>query len=94
VLDAVRIEQASTLVVAIPDALAARQAVRYALDRNPRLHVVARAHSEADEADLRRLGAARVITAERELGRELLRHTLARFGVSDREIDAILRRRD
>ena len=33
------------------------------------------------------------ITAERELGNELLRHTLGRFGVSDREIDAILRRK-
>jgi CPA2 family monovalent cation:H+ antiporter-2 len=93
VLDAVRVEVASTLVIAIPDALAARQAVGYAIGRNPRLHVVARAHSEADEAALRRLGAARVITAERELGRELVRHTLSRFGVSELEIDAILRRR-
>jgi len=94
VLDAVRIAAASTMVVAIPDALAARQAVLYAIGQNPRLHVVARAHSEADEVDLRRLGAARVITAERELGRELVRHTLSRFGVSEREIDTILRRRD
>ena len=94
VLDAVRVEVATTMVVAIPDALAARQAVQYAVGRNPRLHVVARAHSEADEADLRRLGAARVITAERELGRELVRHTLSRFGVSEREIDVILRRRE
>jgi CPA2 family monovalent cation:H+ antiporter-2 len=94
VLDAVRVDTATAVVVAIPDALAARQAVRYAVSRNPRLHVVARAHSEADEADLRRLGAARVITAERELGRELVRHTLSRFGVSEREIDVILRRRE
>jgi len=94
VLDAVRVEVATTMVVAIPDALAARQAVQYAVGRNPRLHVVARAHSEVDEADLRRLGAARVITAERELGRELVRHTLSRFGVSEREIDVILRRRE
>ncbi|MGH2454669.1 MAG: cation:proton antiporter [Candidatus Limnocylindria bacterium] len=94
VLDAARIEDASTLVCALPDALATRQAVRHALARNPRIHVVARAHSAADEAELRRIGAARVITAERELGHELLRHTLARFGVSEREIDAVLRRRD
>jgi CPA2 family monovalent cation:H+ antiporter-2 len=94
VLDAVRVDTASTLVVAIPDTLAARQAVRYSVSRNERLHVVARAHAEAEEQDLRRLGAARVITAERELGRELVRHTLARFGVSEREIDVILRRRD
>jgi len=94
VLDAVRIETASALVVAIPDALAARQAVRYAVRSNPRLHVVARAHSQADELELGRLGAAHVITAERELGHELVRHTLSRFGVSEREIDTILRRRD
>jgi len=94
VLDAVRVDTATAVVVAVPDALAARQAVQYAVSRNPRLHVVARAHSEADEADLRRLGAARVITAERELGRELVRHTLSRFGVSEREIDVILRRRE
>jgi len=94
VLDAVRIDAASTLVVAIPDALAARQAVGYAMRQNARLHVVARAHSEADEAALRRLGAARVITAERQVGHELVRHALARFGVSEREIDAVLRRNE
>lgn len=94
VLDAVRIGAASTLVVAIPDALAARQAVAYAMGQNARLHVVARAHSEADEAALRRLGAARVITAERQVGHELVRHALARFGVSEREIDAVLRRKE
>lgn len=93
VLDQVWIDQASTLVVAVSDPLAARQAVQYAVSRNARLHVVVRAHSEADEGELRRIGATRVITAERELGHELLRHTLWRFGVSEREIDAILRRR-
>jgi CPA2 family monovalent cation:H+ antiporter-2 len=93
VLDAARADTASTLVVAINDALATTQAARYGLQRNPRLHVVARAHSAREEADLQRIGVARVITAERELGNELLRHTLGRFGVSDREIDAILRRK-
>jgi len=36
---------------------------------------------------------ARVITAEREIGHELVRHALRRYGVSDREIDTVLRRR-
>ena len=81
------------MVVAIPDALATRQAVTYALGRNPRLEVVARAHSEAEEVALRRLGAARVVVAERELGNELIRHALRRFGVSDREVAAILEAR-
>ena len=71
----------------------ARQAVTYALGRNPRLEVVARAHSDAEEADLRRLGAARVVVAERELGNELIRHALRRFGVSDREVAAIVEAR-
>ena len=94
VLDVARIETASTLVLAVPDALATRQSVVYAIGRNPRLHVVARAHSAADEAELRRLGVKRVITAERQLGMELLRYTLLRYGVSEREIDTVLRRRE
>jgi monovalent cation:H+ antiporter-2, CPA2 family len=93
ILDRARVVDAHAMVVAIPDALATRQAVTYALGRNPRLEVVARAHSEAEEADLRRLGAARVVVAERELGNELVRHALRRFGVSDREVAAILEAR-
>ena len=93
VLDVARIDQASTVVFAMDDALAIRQGVQHALRRNERLHVVARAHSAQEEGELRRMGAARVITAERELGNELVRHTLWRYGVSEREIDAILRRR-
>lgn len=94
VLDVAHVEAASTLVLAVPDALATRQSVVYAMGRNPRLHVVARAHSAVDEAELRRLGVERVITAERQLGQELLRYTLLRYGVSEREIDTILRRRE
>jgi CPA2 family monovalent cation:H+ antiporter-2 len=90
VLDQARVADAHAIVVAIPDALATRQAVAYARMRNPRVEIVARAHSEAEEADLRRLGVARVVLAEREVGNELVRHTLRRFGVSDRESAAIL----
>jgi CPA2 family monovalent cation:H+ antiporter-2 len=90
VLDHARVVDAHAMVVAIPDALAARQAVMYARLRNPRIEIVARAHSEAEEADLRRLGVARVVLAEREVGNELIRHALRRFGVSDREVAAIL----
>ncbi|HEX6140941.1 MAG TPA: cation:proton antiporter [Candidatus Limnocylindria bacterium] len=93
VLEAAGVESASVLVIAVPDPLAARHAVQHAVSRNPRIHVVARAHSASDELDLQRLGAARVITAEREMGHEIVRHTLSRYGVSEREVDAILRRR-
>lgn len=90
VLDAARIADASVVVLAITDALATRQAVAHALRRNSRLEIVAQAHSSAEEAELRRLGVARVVVAERELGNELVRHALRRFGVSDREVTAML----
>jgi K+:H+ antiporter len=92
VLDEAEIASARALIVALPDALAARQAVAYALHRNPHLDVIARAHSETDEAELRRMGVHRVVLAERELGNELVRHALRRYGISERELDAIVRR--
>jgi CPA2 family monovalent cation:H+ antiporter-2 len=93
ILDRARVVDAHALVVAIPDALATRQAVAYARTQNPRIEVVARAHSEAEEAALRRLGASRVVVAEREVGNQLIRHALRRFGVSDREVATILEAR-
>ncbi len=90
VLDQARVADAHAMVVAIPDALGTRQAVTYARSRNPRIEIVARAHSDVEEEDLRRLGVARVVVAERELGNELIRHALRRFGVSDREVAALL----
>jgi CPA2 family monovalent cation:H+ antiporter-2 len=93
VLDQAGVAEAHAVILCIPDALATRQAVAYARSRNPRIEIVARAHSDAEEADLRRLGAARVVVADRELGNELIRHALRRFGVSDREVAAILESR-
>jgi CPA2 family monovalent cation:H+ antiporter-2 len=93
VLDSADVAQAHVLVLAIPDALATRQAITYALGRNSRIEIVARAHSEAEEAELRSLGAGRVVVAEREVGNELVRYALRRFGVSDREVAALLESR-
>jgi len=90
VLDRASVVNAHAMVLAIPDALATRQAITYALFRNPRVEVVARAHSEAEETELRQLGGVRVVVAEREVGNELVRYALRRFGVSDREVAAIL----
>ncbi len=94
VLDEAGIAEARILVVALPDALATRQAVAHARLRNPRIQIVARAHSETDELALRRMGVERVVLAERQLGNELVRHALHRYGISEREVDAILRRDD
>ena len=56
VLDRCRIGACHAVIVAIPDALATRQAVAYARSRNPRVEIVARAHSESEEAELRLIG--------------------------------------
>ncbi|MGH2418803.1 MAG: cation:proton antiporter [Candidatus Limnocylindria bacterium] len=93
VLDQGGVVDAHAVIVCMPDALSTRQAVVYAMSRNPRIEIVARAHSDAEEADLRRLGAARVVVANRELSNELIRHALRRFGVSDREVAAFLETR-
>jgi CPA2 family monovalent cation:H+ antiporter-2 len=90
VLDQASVAACRIVVVAIPDALATRQAVAYCRSRNPRADIVARAHSEAEEAELRRMGVARVVVAEREVGNELVRYALHRFGVSEREVAALL----
>ncbi len=92
VLDEAGIAEARILVVAVPDALATRQAVTYARFRNARIEIVARAHSEAEELALRGIGVERVVLAERQVGNELVRHALRRYGISEREVDAILRR--
>lgn len=92
VLDAAGIRDARMLIIAHPDSIAARQAVAHARRRNPRIEIAARAHSDTEEAELRRLGVSRVVIAERQLGDELVRHALRRFGVSEREIDVVLRR--
>ncbi len=92
VLDEAGIARARILVIALPDALATRQAVTYARYRNARIEIVARAHSEADELALRHMGVERVVLAERQVGNELVRHALHRYGISEREVDAILRR--
>jgi K+:H+ antiporter len=89
-LDHAGLERARVLVVAIPDALAARQIVEYARRGWPRLDIVARTHTEAQMRDLRRRGVNQVVSAELELALEMARHTLHRFGVSSAETLAIL----
>ncbi len=63
---------ATTLVVAIPNAFEAGQAIDQARRLNPDLHVVGRAHSEAEVEHLRGLGADMVIMGEREIARAML----------------------
>ncbi|PKP98360.1 MAG: Kef family K(+) transporter [Alphaproteobacteria bacterium HGW-Alphaproteobacteria-13] len=66
VLRQAQIDTAETLLIAIPEGVEAGAIVRRARAINPRLLIVARAHSDEEVADLARRGADHVVIAERE----------------------------
>ncbi|MBE7184452.1 MAG: Kef family K(+) transporter [Methylobacterium mesophilicum] len=67
VLQAANLPAARRLVVAIPNAFEAGQIVEQGRAANPALHIVARAHSDAEVTYLSDLGAAEVVMGEREI---------------------------
>ena len=79
------VERAHTLIVAMPDPLAARRIVEQARRLRSNLDIVVRTHSLAEVATLRKRGANQAVLGELELALEMTRHTLHRFGVSSME---------
>ncbi|RXF72764.1 cation:proton antiporter [Hansschlegelia zhihuaiae] len=67
VLKLANLAKAKALLVAIPEAFEAGQAVEQAKALNPTIVVVARAHSDAEIEHLTKLGADEVIMGEREI---------------------------
>ena len=90
VLEQAGLGHAAVLAVAVPDPIAARTIVDLARRSHPRLPIVARAHSRAERAVLRRLGADEVVVGELELGLEMTRFTMRRLGVSATEAQALV----
>ena len=66
------VAQATALLIAIPNAFEAGQAVEQAHKLNPNLRIIARAHSDEEDVYLKNLGAAEVIMGEREIGLGML----------------------
>ena len=66
VLRQAKLDRARILLIAIPEGIEAGAIVRRARALNPRLTIVARAHSDAEVDDLVRRGADHVVMAERE----------------------------
>ena len=66
------LQEARMLLVAIPDAFEAGQIVEQARSANPELHIVARAHSDAEADHLRACGASAVVLGEQEIAHALL----------------------
>ena len=67
VLDAANLTDAKWLLIAIPNAFEAGRVVQQARAINPFLAIVARAHSDAEVAHLKALGANHIILGEREI---------------------------
>jgi CPA2 family monovalent cation:H+ antiporter-2 len=83
VLIQAHIARARVLVVATPDAFAARAILALARTINPRVESVVRTHSDEEAELLRREHADQVFMGEHELALGMSRHVLARYADSE-----------
>jgi len=81
-LERAGIGRAWSLIVATPDPLAVRQIVSIGRRLNPTIDIVVRTHSNAERAFIEGQGANEAVLGEMELGFEMSRHVLRRFGVA------------
>jgi CPA2 family monovalent cation:H+ antiporter-2 len=72
VLPAANLPEARCLLVAIPDAFEGGQVVQQARAINPKLPIIARAHSEEEIDYLKRHGANLVVMGEHEIAKAML----------------------
>jgi CPA2 family monovalent cation:H+ antiporter-2 len=72
VLQSANLSEARCLLVAIPDAFEGGQVVQQARAINPKLPIIARAHSEEEIAYLKRHGANLVVMGEHEIAKAML----------------------
>ncbi len=73
ILEASGISRASRLVIAISEGFEAGVVVEKALRLNPRIFIVARAHSDDEAEFLSRVGVKHIIRGEREIAAQMLR---------------------
>ena len=69
---AANLGEARCLLVAIPDAFEGGQVVQQARAINPKLLIIARAHSEAEIEHLKKHGADLVVMGEHEIAKAML----------------------
>jgi CPA2 family monovalent cation:H+ antiporter-2 len=72
ILPAANLPEARCLLVAIPDAFEGGQVVQQAHAINPKLPIIARAHSEEEIGHLKRHGATLVVMGEHEIAKAML----------------------
>ncbi len=82
VLVQAHIARARMLVVAVPDAMRARQMLATARTLNPGIETVVRTHSDEEASQLRHDQAGAVFVGEHELAQSMARHVLGAAGVT------------
>jgi CPA2 family monovalent cation:H+ antiporter-2 len=94
-LDRAGVASARLLVICIPERMAVRRIVDHAQDVNPRLVILARAHSDRERDELYQRGVAEVVHGEQELALELSRRSGQVLGFDapalEQAIDALRR---
>lgn len=80
VMKAANLADACRLFIAIPDGFEAGQIAEQARLANPKLQIIARAHSDVEAEHLLKYGADVAIVGERELARAMLAQVFARPG--------------
>ena len=78
VVGAANLAEARSLLIAIPDGFEAGQIVEQGRAANPKIEIVARAHSDAEVEHLQRYGADLVIMGENEIARRMAERALGR----------------
>jgi CPA2 family monovalent cation:H+ antiporter-2 len=90
VLYEARVNDAAVLVLAVADSVAARLAFDHARRINPKLDIVARAHSDSELEFFQKRGVSEIVRPETEAGIEIVRHILCRLGVSVAAVEEII----
>ncbi|MGQ4646724.1 cation:proton antiporter domain-containing protein [Lyngbya aestuarii] len=81
VLEKAGVDQALSMVIALPDAMSARLCLKRSLELEPELDIVVRANKERDIELLYQLGARQVVQPEFEASLELTTHLLSGMGL-------------
>lgn len=91
VLDQAGLEHAEVLVIAIPDMMAGQRIIHHALEVNPNLEIIVRAHQISEQRAFVEQGATEALVGELELAIEMIRFTLQRYDVPSLDILTTLR---
>ncbi|ASP87571.1 Kef family K(+) transporter (plasmid) [Sinorhizobium meliloti] len=82
-LEAANVNSAKWLISAIPNPFESGNFIEHARATNPKLEIIARAHSDAEVEYLKKLGADLIIMGEKEIARSISEHILSKINAPD-----------